>query len=366
MDTPVLEVHDLFVKRDDRVILQAEHLQVHRGEVLAVIGPNGAGKSTLLLVLSRLLTPDRGQIQFNGQSVYELHEVVYRRKIGLVLQNPLLLNSSVFDNVATGLRFRRLPGNEVNRRADTWLNNLGIAHLRRQRASTLSGGEAQRVSLARAFAIQPQVLLLDEPFSALDTPTRTRLMEDFHGLLAATEITTIFITHDLDEALYLGDRVAVLLDGCLCQVGPPQEVFSAPANPDVAAFVGVETVIAGRVVTSQDGQIGIQADGLQLEAVGEVAIGREVFACLRPEDITLLPCGERTESDPSPKSSARNRIAGHIKRMVPHGPLVKVVIECGFPVVALITRSSANEMELEEGSPILASFKASAVHLIPR
>lgn len=366
MTTPVLEVNDLVVKRDGRVILNIDHLDVNQGEVLAVIGPNGSGKSTLLLALSRLLETANGQINFKGQPVEEIKELDYRRQIALVLQAPLLLDKSVFDNVAEGLRFRRLARGEVQRRVEGWLEKLDISHLSKRRASKLSGGEAQRVSLARAFAIQPQVLLLDEPFSALDAPTRTHLLEDFQALLAATSITTIFITHDLDEALFLGERAAVLLDGHLRQVGPPQKVFSAPADPAVAAFVGVETVIAGRVVDSLGGQIAIQADGLQLDAIGEVAVGREVLACLRPEDITLLPCESNGSGDPSPISSARNRLQGRIQRLVPQGPLVKVVIDCGFPVVALITRTSAEEMGLVEEKPVYASFKASVVHLIPR
>ena len=142
---------------------------------------------------------------------------------------------------------------------DAWLERLGIAHLRSRSARRLSGGEAQRVSLARAFAIQPDLLMLDEPFSALDAPTRMRLMEDFQSLLAETGLTTVFITHDRDEAIFLGDRVAVLLEGGLRQVGTPQEVFTAPLDPQVAAFVGVETILPGEVIASQDGHLVVDA-----------------------------------------------------------------------------------------------------------
>jgi tungstate transport system ATP-binding protein len=366
MKTPVLEVHELIIERGGREILNLDHLQVHKGETLAVIGPNGAGKSTLLLALSHLIKKTSGEIIFKGNSLEKIKELDYRRQIGIVLQAPLMLDKSVYANVATGLRFRGVPRRKIRSQVDAWLGKLGIQHLSDRRASELSGGEAQRVSLARAFALQPELLLLDEPFSSLDAPTRAHLLEDFQALLADTEITTIFITHDLDEALYLGDRVAVLLEGHLRQVGPPEEVFSAPADADVAAFVGVETVIAGKVTTSRDGLIAIQAETLQLEAIADVEVGREVFACLRPEEITLLPCGEDIECDPSPPSSARNRLMGQIQRLVPQGPLMKVIIDCGSPVVALITRSSAYEMGLEEGTPVLASFKASVVHIIPR
>lgn len=365
MTRAVLEAQNLLVQRNGNTILDIDELQVFSGEVLAVIGPNGAGKSTLLLTLSRLLEPDRGQIIFRAGPIEAIKPLVYRRQIALVLQAPLLLDKSVHENVAEGLRYRRIQKSEVQQRVKEWLEKLEIQHLAQRRASRLSGGEAQRVSLARAFAIQPQVLMLDEPFSALDAPTRARLLEDFHGLLQDTGVTTLFITHDLDEALFLSDRVAVMLDGRLRQVGPPQDVFSAPADPDVAAFVGVETVIAGHVVASRSGQITIQADGFLVEAVGDVALGRRVFACLRPEDVTLLPCSD-APADSSPRSSARNSLRGRILRLVPQGPLVKVIIDCGFKVTALITRLSAQEMELETGRAIDIAFKASAVHLIPR
>jgi tungstate transport system ATP-binding protein len=234
----LLEIHGLCLRRERRPVLEIEHLAVEAGEVLAVVGPNGAGKSSLLLALARLLKPLRGEILFGGVPVEGQGDLDYRRRIGLVLQEPLLLDSSVFENVAAGLRFRHVPRGEIAPRVDAWLDRLGIAPLRRRPALKLSGGEAQRVSLARAFVLRPQLLLLDEPFSSLDAPTRARLLDDLHALLAETATTTVLVTHDLKEAAQLAGRLAVLLDGRLRQVGPPQEVFSAPADGEVAAFLG--------------------------------------------------------------------------------------------------------------------------------
>jgi tungstate transport system ATP-binding protein len=360
MVDPILSVKDLVVTRGDQMVLKVDSLEIQQGEVLAVIGPNGAGKSTLLLVLARLLPPSTGQLYFRGAPMEQEDELAYRRRIALVLQEPLLLHRSVFDNVASGLRFRGLGRSEVKTRTMDWLERLGISQLKDRQGYRLSGGEAQRTSLARAFALQPELLFLDEPFSALDAPTRSRLLQDLHALLAQTSITTVFITHDLDEALTLGDQVAVILGGVLRQVGRPQDVFTSPTDAEVASFVGVETVIAGKVAACDSGQIIVEANGLSLEAVGELAIGTQVLFCLRPEDITL------SISDRVSKSSARNQIAGRIVRMAPSGPLVRVMVDCGLPVVALITRGSANEMKLVEGQPITAGFKATAVHLIPR
>lgn len=356
-----LDIRNLEIFRQKHKVLSVSQLLVERGEVLAVIGPNGAGKSTLLLALSRLLPVDRGEIFMDGQSVQQINPLAFRRKLGLVLQDPLLLDHTVFENVATGLRFRGEAQRIVRQRVDAWLERLAIQHLRDRPAHRLSGGEAQRVSLARAFVLEPELLLLDEPFSALDAPTRIRLVDDIQALLQTTHTTTVFITHDLDEALRLGQRVAVLIGGQLRQVGQPQSVFSAPADPDVAAFVGVEMVIPAEVRSGQDGMLTVRTSaGSDLTLIGDAAPGQAVYVCLRPEDITLWP------EDDIPLSSARNTLHGAIQRILPQGALLRVVIDCGFPVTALVTRLSAQELSLVEGKRVSASFKASAVHLIKR
>lgn len=356
----VLEVRDLEILRDGRSVLRVPQLTLEEGEVLAVIGPNGAGKSTLMLTLCALLTPSRGELRFRGQPIPSRGALAYRRRTSLVLQEPLLMDTSVYDNAASGLRFRGLPRAETQRRAQHWLERLGVAGLAQRRARTLSGGEAQRVSLARALAVEPEILFLDEPFSALDAPTRARLLDDLQTLLSETRQTAVFVTHDLNEALLLGTRVAVLIAGELRQVAAPQQVFSAPADPEIAAFVGVETYLPAQVISQHDGLNLVAADGFQIEALGQQPPGRRVYVCLRPEDITLYT------SAGVPASSARNRLSGTVTRTLPQGPLVRVTLDCGFPLVALITRSSAEEMGLAPGLPVQAAFKASAAHLIPR
>jgi tungstate transport system ATP-binding protein len=357
----ILEVQDLTVYRNgSSPALQLDYLSLNSGEILVIIGPNGSGKSTLLLTLNLLLKPHRGKILFRGQPISKRDALTYRRRLALVLQDPLLLDLSVFDNVATGLRFRKIPKKEIKARVEKWLDRFGILGLRSRSARHLSGGEAQRVSLARAFATDPDILLLDEPFSALDAPTKARILEDFQALLAETSQTSIFVTHDLNEALLLGNRVGVILDGKLRQQGTPEAVFTNPIDPQVAAFVGVETVIPGSVLSIKDGLTTIAVTGHNLEIVGETDVGREVFVCLRPEDITLWV------AEKIPDSSARNRLAGNIQRIVPQGALIKVILDCGFPLSALITLTSANNMGLQTGQEIVATFKASAAHLINR
>ena len=236
--TALLQLSDLLVQREERTVLNISSLSVEAGDVLAIVGPNGAGKSTLFLVLARLLKANQGQVIFRDQPMDLLPDLEYRRRIALVLQEPLLLDMSVYENVAIGLKFRKISKDQIEERVSHWLDRLGIAHLSQRPARKLSGGEAQRVSLARAFVLQPELLLLDEPFTALDAPTRIRLLEDLKSVLTETKMTTIFITHDLQEARKLATRMAVLLDGRVEQIDTPQDVFDRPVNDRVAGFLG--------------------------------------------------------------------------------------------------------------------------------
>ncbi len=234
---PLVEMRDLLIRRGGRDALQVSALEVQRGEVLALVGPNGAGKSTLLLALARLIPAERGEIIFAERRLAEWDALEYRRMLSFVFQDPLLLDLPVEKNVALGLSFRGVPKEEAEARTRHWLELLGIASLAKRRAAQLSGGEAQRVSLARALVLDPELLLLDEPFAALDPPSRLQLLEDLSPILAQDHHTTVLVTHDLKEAARLADRVAVIIGGRLRQVGSAQEIKGQPADQDVAAFV---------------------------------------------------------------------------------------------------------------------------------
>ena len=359
MSAPKLSLRDVRVTRGAHDILRVPGLDVLEGEVLAVIGPNGAGKTTLLLVLALLEHPSAGRVLFEGGAAGG-RELPLRRRMAVVFQEALLLRRSVLDNVAIGLGLRGMPRAQRLERSRHWMERFGIAHLAGRSARSLSGGEAQRASLARAFALEPEVLLLDEPFRALDQPTREALLEELAGVLADTGITTVFVTHERDEAARLGHRVAVMLDGEVRQVGPPSEVFSAPVDEGVAALVGVETVVPGRAVALGGGLSRLEVAGQAIEAVVEGIGSPDVLVCLRPEDIVLSPLNGVVPA------SARNRLRGVIRRVSCVGALARVTIDCGFPLVAVITTRSLDDLKLAAGQEIVASFKASAVHVIPR
>ena len=360
----LVELRDAVVVRGARPVLAIDGLAIADGATLALVGPNGAGKSTLLLTLASLLRLARGSLTFRGATVGRGTELAYRRHIGLVLPDPLLLDTSVFANVAAGLRFRGVPSAAARPRVTAWLDRLGVAHLRDRPARQISSGEAQRVSLARALVLEPDLLLLDEPFASVDAATRGRLLDDLEVLLRETRVACVIVTHDLDEAVRLGDRMAVMVAGRIRQVDPPERVLAEPLDEDVAAFVGAETRLRGRVISSEEGVAVVDVGGMHVEAVSALAPGRDVLCCLRPEDVTLWSSGSQAAPS-SVASSARNQVRGRVSRMVTQGSLVRVSVDIGSTLVASITRASAADLGLAEGAAVLATFKASAVHLIP-
>ncbi len=245
---PALGLRDVVVRHGTRVALTVPELTVEAGEVLTLIGPNGAGKSTLLQVAALLRRPDAGDVCIGGKRATRRAALTLRRRIAMVFQDPLLFDVGVLANVTAGLRFRGIGRAEAERRATDWLARFRVGHLGDRNARSLSGGEAQRVSLARAFAVDPELLLLDEPFAALDAPTRAALVPELAARLREARTAAVIVTHDQAEAVALGDRLGVVLGGRIAQLGPPAEVVARPATVEVAAFLGVENVLPVRVV----------------------------------------------------------------------------------------------------------------------
>ena len=356
---PVLALANVSVSYGGVEVLAVPALEVGQGEVLGVIGPNGSGKSTLLRVLGLLERPIRGEVRFRGRPVDARRALAERRRMAMVFQLPLLADMTVARNVMLGLAFRGAGGDAIEARVARWLERLNIAPLRDQRARTLSGGQAQRVALARALVLEPEVLLLDEPFSGLDEPTRAALLPDVAAILRADRVTTVFVTHDRGEAQALADRVAVLMGGRILQLDETARVFHAPASEDVARFVGVETIVTGRVLASDNGLTAVDVAGHTLEVAAAGRPGDLVRLGIRPEDVTLMLPTER-----APLSSERNYLTGPIARLVPSTPAPRVVVDVGFPLVATVTARSIADLGLTAGMRVTAVFKASAAHLI--
>lgn len=371
MNETVLELHDVAVTYDGRTVLDVPQMTVRRGEILTLLGGNGSGKTTLLRLLGLLVRPARGLLLFGGEEVdfgNSRRLLELRRRMASVMQQPLLCRMSVRRNVALGLRFRGLPKPETERCVDAWLKRLSIAHLGGRPASKLSGGEAQRTSLARAMVLDPEILFLDEPFGSLDAPTRQSLLQEFQAVLAESGVTAVFATHDRGEALGLGGRVAVLMRGRIAQVGSAERVFGCPEEVEVARFVGIETLIPGRVTGQASGLVQIDCGEIRLEAegdseadsVGDSVVGEEVYVAVRPEEIDLRAGGSPALDD------SCNVISGRVTKTVPAETHYRVEIDCGVPVVAVVSRATFREMPFQAGQRVQATFAARAAYLIRR
>jgi molybdate transport system ATP-binding protein len=329
-------------------------VEVRRGEVLALLGPNGVGKSTVLRSVAGLAAIDTGRITIDGAVVDDPVADVFvepeQRSVGLVFQSYLLFERmTVLENVAYGLRARKVPKAEARRRAGEWLERVGLSAYADQRASALSGGQAQRAALARALATDPRALLLDEPLAALDAGTRGAVRRELRGHLATFDGTCVLVTHDPVDAYALADRVAILDAGRIVQAGTVADVTAHPRSRYVADLVGVNLVsgtVAGGVLTTSSGALVVIAD----------APAGPSFALIRPHSISLI-------RDVVTGTSARNTWPGTIAGVDRLGDRVRVTIDGVLPLVAEITVAALDALALRPGDEVHASVKATDIEV---
>lgn len=353
-----------FVKRysSDVAVHGAISQRIDRFGVTALFGPSGCGKTTILRCLAGLERPEQGRIDFAETVWFDASSRRFlppqRRGVGMLFQDYALFpHMRVLENVAYGLggasKSRR------RQRAAELLERLGLGGMEDRLPHQLSGGQQQRVALARAVATQPRLLLLDEPLSALDASTRSAVRRELRSVLEQLGIPVILVTHDMLEAAALADEVIVLDEGRVLQHGPIDTVFTQPRDRRVAEIVGVESLLAGRVVAINEGVADVEINGVRLHAsAGEAQIG-PVYACIRAEQVVL-----KTMRDA--QTSARNQFRAAIRAILPEGPLLRVELDAGFPLVALVTQPAREQLNLREGQIVYALVKAAAIHLLPR
>ena len=332
--------------------LREINLDIREGEYFVLLGPTAAGKTLLLEMIAGFYAPDQGVIWIGGVEATRLPPE--KREVGFVYQDYALFpHLTAGENVEFGLRLRGRP--DAREKADRLLEKLGVTYLAKRRIQTLSGGEQQRVAIARALATEPRVLLLDEPLSSLDLKTQEKTRGMLRRVQRDLGVTVVHVTHNQSEAMVLADRIGVIMDGELIQVGPPSEVFTRPLTRKAAEFLGVENILPGRIVSSREGIAVIDLDGTEVQVVTHLKDGPvEVF--IRPEEIIL--------SDNPISTSARNLLTSEVVEVNVEGALARVFLERG--ITALITRRSAEEMEIRPGRRLFATFKATAPHVIPR
>jgi molybdate transport system ATP-binding protein len=333
-----------------------------RFSVTVLFGPSGCGKTTILRCLAGLERPERGRIVYGQETWLDIASNAFvrpqRRGVGFLFQDYALFpHLTVAANVGYGLRSS--SSDDRRRRVGELLDMLQLTGLDGRFPHQLSGGEQQRVALARVVAFRPRLLLLDEPLSALDAATRETLRRELRQLLATFAIPSFVVTHDRMEALTLGDFVTVLDRGSIRQSGPVNEVFSRPADAQIAKMVGVESVVPARVVHVDDGLATLQVGVAQLVAVAPVALNSAVHVCIRGEDVTI-------QKGPVEHTSARNQLTARVVSLATEGPLIRAELDCGFPLVAIVTKHAGEELGLREGDAVTAVIKAPAIHVIDR
>lgn len=358
--TPIITAEDIAVRYRKRTVLSVDRFELCDGETHVILGPSGSGKSTLLRVLGLLEQPTRGRVLVDGREA-KPRERDTRLMMAAVFQHPYLFKGTVAENVAYGLRLRRVPAAERGERVAATLDRVGLGGRERESALQLSGGEAQRVALARALVLEPRIMLLDEPLSYLDPLIKRRLVTDFSAILSSEGVTALYVTHDQDEAMVVADRVSIMHEGAIVRSGPVDEVMSLPTTEWVAGFIGMEAALSGRIGGSDDGIVAIEVGGLTVYAASALPVGIDVLVGIRPEDVTLFEAAAEL-----PPSSARNAVRMRVDGIERQGSTDRVSLASGgLKLAASVSRASVRELALAPGVEVLALFKASAVKVAP-
>ena len=328
-------------------------LEIENGEYFMVLGPTGAGKTILLEMIAGIYKPDSGRIFLDEHDITNIPP--RERKISMVYQDYTLFPFlTVEENIGFGLKLRKIEKREIKCRVDELANLMGVYHLLHRYPGTLSGGEQQRTAIARALITEPDVLLLDEPLSALDTQTSERLCTELEKIHSITKTTTIHVTHSFEEAFLLGSRMTVMNKGEILQVGEPNEVFRKPNSKFVADFLGVGNCFQGESLITND-IASIDVDGIKI--ISTTLKPGNVHLSIRPEDILI--------STEKILSSARNLFEGRVESIIDAGTILRIAVDIGIdnPFTVAITKQSYDYMNLKKGMRVYIIFKASAVHI---
>ena len=354
----LLELRDFKILRGGVQVLDIPSFRLGENEFVSLVGPNGAGKSTLLLSIMCLLEHGAGRVFWRGCEVSTARAALeLRRKIAMVLQEPLLFDTSVEENVASGLKIRGLRRAETRARTAAYLERFNLAHMAQRSARKLSGGEARRVSLARALVVEPDLILLDEPFANLDPPTRQSIVQDLEKTIRDTGTAAILVTHDPAESLRLSDRLVVMESGRIVQSDSPSAVMNQPANEFVVSWIGMETLLTGVVTESVGGRLRVSVGGVEIEAMGGLSPGERVYCCIRPENVKVH-LGETVGARDG------NVFTGKIVSMCSMGPFLKLILDCGFRLVSYVPTDLFAGLRLRERGEVVASFEAEAVRVL--
>ncbi len=358
--TPFVEVKDLVVAYGARTVVEGVSFSIRQGEQLSLLGPSGCGKTTTLRCIAGLETPQSGEISIDGRTVFSSAKRINippeKRELSLMFQSYAIWpHMTVFDNVAYGLRTRKVPKGEIDERVQEVLDMVGMAEYARVPATQLSGGQQQRVALARSYAYPPKALLLDEPLSNLDARLRDQVRSDLHKFQRSTGVTTIYVTHDQEEAMALSDRIIIMNGGHVVQDGSPEAVYRKPATTFVADFIGAANVLTGTLSRDDGGLSLAVAPDVAVACEGTVPdsrLGTRASACVR----TIFPALSRTES-----AQRVNSWPARIARTTMLGDFVEFVVE--WPGGTMRAKALSTQI-LDEGERVYLTIDPHQVVLL--
>ncbi len=359
-----LELKEVRKAFGQNVVVQNFDLAIERGEFVSFLGPSGCGKTTTLRMVAGFELPSSGSIKIDGKDITHLRP--NQRNVGMVFQSYALFpNMTVGQNVAFGLKIAKWPSSEIGPRVEEMLGIIKLQHLAERYPYQLSGGQQQRVALARALAVKPQVLLLDEPLSALDAKIRISLREEIRSLQRKLGITTIYVTHDQEEALSMSDRVVVMNEGRVDQVGVPFEIYNHPKTRFVANFVGTLSVLNGKVVDATSGTVDIAGQKIVIgRGLNGAGNGEDCAIALRPEVATLEGFGGQGATANSADRAQRNRLTGSIEDVTFLGSVVRIKTRIGDSLLSLDTFNNPGVTPPERGSSAAITFSPADVLLL--
>jgi putative spermidine/putrescine transport system ATP-binding protein len=331
--------------------VQDFNLSVERGEFVSFLGPSGCGKTTTLRMIAGFEQPTAGKIAINGADV--THIPANKRRIGMVFQSYALFpNMTVADNIGFGLRVAHRPKAEIEARVEEMLKLIHLTNRAKHYPAQLSGGQQQRVALARAIAIKPELLLLDEPLSALDAKIRVSLRTEIRAIQRQTGVTAVYVTHDQEEAMSLSDRIVVMSEGRIEQVGTPFEIYNFPKTQFVASFVGTLNQLTARVVDRTVGTLDLEGQQIVGPKLDEATNGEMISIALRPEMIDLDGAG---------KGEAVNHLRGRVEETTFLGSIVRTRVKLRDSVISFDTFNNPNLTLPQRGAEITVVFPREAV-----
>jgi putative spermidine/putrescine transport system ATP-binding protein len=341
-----LEISNIHKVFDQTTVVHQFDLAIEQGEFVSFLGPSGCGKTTILRMVAGFETPTSGSIKIAGKEVTHLR--ANQRNVGMVFQAYALFpNMTVAENVAFGMKVAKRPQAEINSRVEEMLQLIKLPHLAGRYPYQMSGGQQQRVALARALAGKPQLLLLDEPLSALDAKIRVSLREEIRSLQQKLGITTIFVTHDQEEALSMSDRIVVMNEGRAEQVGTPSEIYNKPATRFVASFVGTLSLLKAKVLDAQAGRLQIDDQEVHTGRALEAQSGETWSVALRPESLALV----------NGHAVTGNQMRGNVEEVAFLGSVVRIRVRFKEDAISLDTFNNPSFSLPERGQPVSVHFQ---------